>query len=237
MLSNQIDPTARISPDARLGVANVIGAFTIIGPGVQIGDGNWIGPHVTLGALPDHRAAAHSSDWTLGAEEDGTCLIGGSNVIREGTVVQRGLRSPTSIGDRCYLMANVYVAHDCQISSDVTLAAAAVLAGHVAIDRGANIGAGARVRQFTRIGSGSMVGMGATVVTDLPPLSLSMGMPCRVVGTNRRGLERLGMGPDAIDSIDRILRTHSAPERRARELALWEAKYLTILEESADLHG
>ena len=236
MPDNHIDPTARISPDARIGVGNVVGAFSIIGPGVQIGDGNWIGPHVTLGALPDHRAAAHTPDWAVGAGEDGTCVIGAGNVIREGTVVQRGFRSPTSIGDRCYLMANVYVAHDCRISSDVTLSAAVVLAGHVAIERGANLGAGTQVRQFTRIGRGSMVGMGATVVADLPSLSLSMGMPCRVVGANRRGLERLGIDADAIDAIDRILMPPSAHPDREQELAPWEARYVAALDQAVDPH-
>jgi acetyltransferase-like isoleucine patch superfamily enzyme len=44
------------------------------------------------------------------------------------------------------------------------------------------IGAGVRVMDGVRIGGGSVIGAGAVVTKSLPPLSVAVGVPARVVG-------------------------------------------------------
>nr|WP_202896013.1 gamma carbonic anhydrase family protein [Iningainema tapete] len=49
------------------------------------------------------------------------------------------------------------------------------------IERGSLIGIGAIVLDGVRVGAGSMIGAGAVVTKDVPPLSLVMGVPGKVV--------------------------------------------------------
>ncbi|MEA5573988.1 gamma carbonic anhydrase family protein [Calothrix sp. UHCC 0171] len=49
------------------------------------------------------------------------------------------------------------------------------------IERGCLIGIGAIVLDGVRVGSGSIIGAGAVVTKDVPPLSLVIGIPAKVV--------------------------------------------------------
>ncbi|MCI5065273.1 acyltransferase [bacterium] len=49
------------------------------------------------------------------------------------------------------------------------------------------IGSGVQITKGVRIGKGSVIGSGAVVTKDIPPYSIAVGVPCRVVG--RRGEE------------------------------------------------
>lgn len=51
------------------------------------------------------------------------------------------------------------------------------------------IGAGARVLDGVRIGHGSVIGAGAVVTKSVPPLSIALGVPARVVGRRGDGAE------------------------------------------------
>ena len=48
------------------------------------------------------------------------------------------------------------------------------------------LGCGVRVLRGVRIGRGSVVGAGAVVTRDIPPYSIAVGMPARVVGQRGR---------------------------------------------------
>jgi len=52
------------------------------------------------------------------------------------------------------------------------------------IERGSLIGIGAIVLDGVRLGAGSIVGAGAVVTKDVPPLSVVMGVPAKVVRQN-----------------------------------------------------
>jgi len=55
------------------------------------------------------------------------------------------------------------------------------------------IGTGAVIGKGVRIGRGSVIGAGAVVTKDIPPYSVAVGVPCRVV-RSRRPLENQGTG-------------------------------------------
>ncbi len=60
-----------------------------------------------------------------------------------------------------------------------------VSAGDIVIEDDVWIGSGARVMDGVTIGRGAIIGAGAVVTKDVPPYSIALGVPARVVG--RRG--------------------------------------------------
>ena len=56
-------------------------------------------------------------------------------------------------------------------------------AGRITLESDVWLGCGVRVLRGVRIGRGSVVGAGAVVTRDLPPYSIAVGLPARVVGT------------------------------------------------------
>ena len=91
------------------------------------------------------------------------------------------------IGDDCR------IAHGCSFISedhvfddpDTPIRLQGKRAGAIVLGRDVWLGCGVRVLRGVRIGDGCVVGAGAVVTRDLPPLSLAVGVPARVVG--RRG--------------------------------------------------
>jgi len=192
---NEIHPTAIIDDTVRLGEGNVIGPFAVISGDVVLGDGNWLGAGVVIGAHPEVRSFDHQSGTSAGV------VIGSHNVIREYAQIHSGWKTPTTIGDGAFLMNQVYIAHDGRLGNGVTMASSALLAGHVTIGDGANLGLGSKVHQFRFVGAGAMVGMGSVVTRDLPPFAMAYGSPARVRGANRVGLERHGVGGEAVAAV------------------------------------
>lgn len=96
------------------------------------------------------------------------------------------LTSNVIIGD--YFHANIYsyVAHDCVIGDYVTFAPGVKCNGRVVIEDHAYIGTGAVLKQGSvdkplRIGAGAVVGMGAVVTKDVPPGTVVVGNPARIL--------------------------------------------------------
>jgi UDP-N-acetylglucosamine acyltransferase len=198
-MTNEIHPTAILGEGVRLGSGNRIGPFVVIEPGVVIGDDNWIGTGVVLGAEPEVRSHSHARG---GAASAGAGLVMGSgNVIREYAQIHRGLKTTTRVGDSCFVMNQVYVAHDGLIGDGVTMASSVLLAGHVTVGDGANLGLGASVHQFRTVGAGAMVGMGSVVTRDIPPFALAFGSPATIRGANRVGLTRSGVEASVVDLL------------------------------------
>ena len=54
------------------------------------------------------------------------------------------------------------------------------------VKRGASIGANVTLVCGVTVGEGAMVGAGSTVTRDVPPSSLAVGVPARVIGPARR---------------------------------------------------
>jgi UDP-N-acetylglucosamine acyltransferase len=196
---NTIHPTAVISDSVSLGEGNTIGPFVVIDGPVTIGSGNWIGAGAIIGAPPEVRSFRHPR--IPGDSVGGGVIIGNDNVIREHAQIHQGWKSTTRVGDRAFLMNQVYVAHDCHIGDDVTLASSVLLAGHVHLGDRVNLGLGTSVHQFRYVGTGSMVGMGSVVTRSIPPYAKAYGNPARLRGVNTVGMERSGIPADAVAAV------------------------------------
>jgi len=174
-----IDGPVRIGPNCHIAASAVILGHTEIGAGCRIH------AHAVMGDVPqDH---AYDGD-------DSYCRIGDDCVIREGVTIHRGTSpgSATIVGNRCFLMTNVHVGHNCVLGDDVTLISGALLGGYVEVGAKAVISGNAGVHQFVRIGELAMVSGLAKVVKDVPPFCMT-DRDGAVVGVNRIGLIRAGL--------------------------------------------
>ena len=104
-------------------------------------------------------------------------------------------------------MAYVHIAHDCQIGSHVIMANGASLAGHIEIQDHATVGPFCGIHQFTRIGAYSFLGAYSVVNQDILPYSKTTApRPLEVLGVNRLGLDRRGLGPDDLKELEGAFR-------------------------------
>jgi UDP-N-acetylglucosamine acyltransferase len=197
-------PSAVVSPLATIGHGAVIGPHAVIYDSADIADNVWIGAGSIIGAPAEIRGTPHF-DWPRSTNGSFRTVIGSRTVIREHCVVGQGIEGDTVIGPDGYIMNAAYVAHDCVLSEQVTLASGVRLAGHVWLGRGANLGLNVAVHQRRRIGGGAMIGMGAVVTHDIRPFAKAYGNPARVVGTNAFRLRALGLDEDQCARIAAIL--------------------------------
>lgn len=198
---NSVHPTAQLIGEVSLGSDNTIGPLAVIIGPVAIGDGNWIGTGAMIGAPPEVRSWEHPKD-SLQPSSGNGISIGNRNVIREYVQIHQGWHDVTRLGDDIFVMNQSYVAHDCTIEDNATLASSVLLAGHVVVGDGANLGLGASVHQRCYIGVGAMVGMGSVVTRNIPPFAKAYGNPARVHGANTIGMDRAGVPAEAIAAAD-----------------------------------
>lgn len=164
----EIGPFCHISGPVNIGDNTKISPYNYIEGPATIGENNMIGVNCVIGTPAEHK----------NSDSVGKIVIGNNNVIRELTVIQRGTGDrDTQIGDGCFIMDHVHVAHDVLISDNVTVAPNVVFGGHTVVLHGATIGIGVVTHQHSTIGSYSMVGMNTTVTKDIPPFFLVSGTP------------------------------------------------------------
>jgi sugar O-acyltransferase (sialic acid O-acetyltransferase NeuD family) len=85
------------------------------------------------------------------------------------------------VGDRVFSLSGSIVNHDDVIGDGVVLASGVTLAGSVHVEEGCYLGQSCTVRQLLRVGRASVIGMGAVVVRDVPPRSVIVGNPGRLL--------------------------------------------------------
>jgi len=119
-------------------------------------------------------------------------LVGARSVIGRGALVENDV----SIGSRCRIQANAYLTAYTTIEDDVFVAPCVVttnddfmgrterrhaLRRGPTIRRGARIGGGAVLLPGVEIGEEAFVGAGAVVTRDVPPRTVVVGNPARVL--------------------------------------------------------
>jgi len=100
-----------------------------------------------------------------------------------GTVICTGsvLTSHISIGDHCLINLNCTVGHDTVMEDFCVLAPGVHVSGTAHLEEGVEIGAGAVILPGRRVGRNSIIGGGAVVTTDIPPNSIAVGVPAKVI--------------------------------------------------------
>ena len=206
-----IDPTAELGPDV------AVGPFAIVGPRVTVGDHSQIAAHAVLerttrigrGVKIGYGTVIGNDPQDLKYKGEETWVqIGDGTIIREYCTINRGTTATgkTTVGQRCFIMTYVHIAHDCAIGSDVILANGIQMAGHVTVEDRAIISGLVPIHQFVRIGTYAFVGGGSRVNQDVPPYTKAVGNPVHLYGLNSVGLQRAGFSPDVKLALKRAYR-------------------------------
>lgn len=206
-----IDKTAEVSERAVIGPNVFIGKNCIIHDGVQIGFGSVVEENTEIkkGTILSANVHVGGAPQDLSYKGEDTKLVIGENCrIREFTTIHRASTKEdwiTEIGDSCFIMNSVHIAHDCKVGSNVIMSSYAVLAGHTHVGDRAFISGHTGIHQFVRIGKMAMVGGMSRVTKDVPPFCLIEGNPAIVHGLNIVGLRRNGVGSEARNSLKKAL--------------------------------
>jgi UDP-N-acetylglucosamine acyltransferase len=212
-----IHRTALIEPTAELGPDVAVGPYAIIGPRVTVGDHTQIAAHAVLerntrvgrGVKIGYGTVIGNDPQDLKYKGEETWVqIGDGTIIREYCTINRGTTATgkTSVGQRCFIMTYVHIAHDCAIGSDVILANGIQMAGHVTVEDRAIISGLVPIHQFVRVGTYAFVGGGSRVNQDVPPYTKAVGNPVHLYGLNSVGLQRAGFSPDVKLALKRAYR-------------------------------
>ena len=103
--------------------------------------------------------------------------LGIGNYIQE----QVDLQADVSIGNNSSVYACSFVAHNTRIGNSVIVTGGCHIAGGVNIEDGAYVGTGAVIIPNITVGKWSVIGAGAVVLKDVPPYSVVVGNPARVI--------------------------------------------------------
>ena len=198
----EVGPHAVIGSDVEIGAGCRIGSHAVVEGPTRMGAGNIIHSHAVIGGEPQDRK--------FRAGETSRLEIGDGNTIREFVTINRGTEEGggvTRVGNGCWLMASVHIAHDCVLGHDVVMANFASLAGHVRVGDHVTLAGFSGAHQFCRLGDFSFIGIYAGVTRDVPPYVLVAGQPPRPRGVNVIGLRRHGFNPQQRANIERAYRT------------------------------
>ncbi|HEY0740176.1 MAG TPA: acetyltransferase [Chryseosolibacter sp.] len=86
-----------------------------------------------------------------------------------------------TIGRFVIINLNATVGHDVRLGDFCSIMPGVNISGNVTIESDVFIGSGATILQGIHIGQGSIVGAGAVVTRDLPPYSVAVGVPARII--------------------------------------------------------
>ncbi len=195
----EIGPGVYIGPKVYIESGTVIKAGTYIESHTKIGKNNVIGPFAVIGTPPQHLAYKGEETWVE---------IGDNNTIREFVTIHRGTtldHGVTRIGNECFLMSYVHIAHDCELEDGIIMANNATLGGHVRVGKKVVMGGFSVVHQFCRIGSYVFVSGMSGVDKDIPPYVKVFGIPAKIQGINLVGLRRAGFSKEEIRKISQAI--------------------------------
>ena len=243
---NKISETAIVNPKAIIEDRVEIGHCSIIEENVTIKSGTVIEDHVLIKTgtfVGENNRVCHAAiiggmpqdlkfkGWKSGVE------IGNNNVIREFASIHRATLENdfTKVGNNCFIMAYVHIAHDCKIGNNVIIANSTQIGGFSSVDDFAFLSALIPVHQFSRIGSYSIIGGGFRIDKDVIPYALAGGEPLRIFGLNIVGLRRNNFKKDTISLLkkafniilDKKLNTTQAIEKIKKTIPqTYEIEYL-----------
>ncbi len=212
-----IHPTAIVSDEAELGDGVEIGAYCIVRGRVRLGDGVRLISHVCvdgpgeIGAgtvvFPFASLGAPAQDRKLGLGDiSAGFVIGEQGIIREYVSVHSATndQTPTTIGDRVFMMCTSHVGHDARVGDDVILVNGALIGGHAVVGDQVNMSGHSALHQHCRIGRLSMIS-GVVFSMDVLPFSMATHRN-RIAGVNLVGMRRAGMDRSEIQAVREAFR-------------------------------
>ncbi len=221
----EIGPYAIVEEDVRIGSGSKLESHSVVKNGARIGSNVSVGNYVVIGGLPQ--------DLGFDPATPTYAVIGDGTELREGATVNRATRpeGSTIIGEKCYLMAQSHVGHDCVLGEHVVLANVAMVAGFVEIGSFSFMGGGAGIHQYNRIGEGVMIGGNAAISQDIAPFTMVADRN-ELHGLNLVGLRRRKVSRDHIQALKECYRAVLVESKNVKQTAaeLLQGRYGRIEE-------
>jgi sugar O-acyltransferase (sialic acid O-acetyltransferase NeuD family) len=107
----------------------------------------------------------------------------------EGIVIAAGciLTNQIHIGNHVHVNYDCTIGHDTSLEDFVTLSPGVHVSGNVMLREGCYVGTGAVIIEKKTIGAWSLIGAGSVVIADVPPNSVVVGNPAKVI-KSREGI-------------------------------------------------
>jgi UDP-N-acetylglucosamine acyltransferase len=134
-------------------------------------------------------------------------VVGKNGTIREHATIHAASNdhTPTTVGDRVFMMVNTHLGHDCRVGNNVTMVNNSAVGGHGQLADQATLGGGALVHQFCRVGRLAFMAGGTAVSADIPPFCIADERN-RIKSVNQIGLRRAGWPREHITEVRRAFR-------------------------------
>lgn len=112
-----------------------------------------------------------------------SAIISPSAVIGPGSVIMPHsvINADSYIGKHVIVNTSAIIEHDNEIEDYVHLSPNVTLTGQVMVKEGSHIGSSATIIPSKQVGEWSVIGAGATVINNIPPFSLAVGTPARII--------------------------------------------------------
>ena len=158
---------------------NFIHPTAIIGANVEIGSNNYFGPYCLIGEAPEHRDHFQTK---------GRVVIGSDNIFTGMLTIDSSTNpdTPTTIGNKCFLMKQTHVGHDAQLGNFVYISPGARVGGHAEIADLCNLGMNSSIHQWVQVPVGCMIGQGSAVIKSSKLLEYGVyaGTPVKWIRPN-----------------------------------------------------
>lgn len=107
--------------------------------------------------------------------------IGVGNYVQENAILQAGV----TLGNNINIQMGSIIGHDTRIGDSVLIAPGCSIPGNVTVEDGTFVGVGASIIPRITIGRWSIIGAGTVVIRDVPPYSVVVGNPGKVIKKTR----------------------------------------------------
>lgn len=142
-----------------------------------------IGSNILRKQLAERIPAKYTSVIHPSAQVSSSSRIGIGSVLMAGVVVN----ADAIIGNHVIANTGCVVEHDCVIGHFAHLSPNSTLCGSVRVGEGTHIGAGATIIQGITIGQWATIGAGSVIIEDVPDYAVVVGVPGKVIRTNKPG--------------------------------------------------